>query len=452
MRTIRVLLIIVLGLALQWSTWSASKASDASGTWTPVASMSTTRADLAAATGLDGRIYAMGGFELSAYNAGSAEVYDPRTNTWSAIASTPGGAHGGAHIGYGAATGTDGRIYLIGDRGLFFNTPLAPESEVYDPHSNTWNTFAPMLTARGQLGVTAGPDGRIYAVGGVGGAPGSAASAAIPLSTVEAYDPHANAWTALAPMPTARSGLAAVTGSDGRIYVMGGYSSLSAAAAPLPTLEIYNPASNAWAAAAPMPIPLGLLAAAVGSDGRIYAMGGYSSGAANVAPVNTVEAYDPRSNTWNVAASMPTARALLAAAGGSDGRIYAIGGTHIEGVGLSTVEAFTPPVPTPTPTVILPSPTPVPTVHFTISRVPRAASCHRVLTLTLLSTAGARVVWAVQDGRSHHTHHATIGSRGQARLRMRFSCAHPGHKIRLTIKVTAGGQSVTKNFSIKITR
>jgi hypothetical protein len=96
------------------------------------------------------------------------------------------------------------------------------------------------------------------------------------------------------------------------------------------------------------------LAAATGSDGRIYAIGGYSYGQA----LATVEAYDVHSNTWSVVAPLPTAREFLAAATGPDGRIYAIGGsTHDQT--FARVEAFTPgPSATPRP----PQPTPKPTL------------------------------------------------------------------------------------------
>src|SRR5207302_1896654 len=56
------------------------------GIWTTVAPMPTVRSDLAAATGSDGRIYAIGGDTLSAGSGAFldiVEAYDPRTNTWS---------------------------------------------------------------------------------------------------------------------------------------------------------------------------------------------------------------------------------------------------------------------------------------------------------------------------------------------------------------------------------
>src|SRR5260370_14994334 len=56
-----------------------------------------------------------------------------------------------------------------------------------------------------------------------------------------------------------------------------------------------------------MPNPRLLLPAAVGSDGRIYALGG-NSGAEDSgtvgAPSNSVQVYDPTTDTWSVAAPM----------------------------------------------------------------------------------------------------------------------------------------------------
>lgn len=42
--------------------------------------------------------------------------------------------------------------------------------------------------------------------------------------------------------------------------------------------------------------------------------------------LKTVEAYDPKTNTWTPLAPMPTARDGLGGALGQDGKIYAVGG------------------------------------------------------------------------------------------------------------------------------
>jgi len=188
----------------------------------------------------------------------------------------------------------------------------------------TYTGLAVMPTPRAELAAVAGSDGRIYAIGGNNG--GSA------LNTVEAYDPASNTWTTAASLPTARSDLAAVAGPDGRIYAIGGASNGSY----LNTVEAYDPASNTWTTAAPMSTARAALAAVAVPDGRIFAIGGDNYGA-----LNTVEAYDPASNTWTTAASLPTACYLLAATVGSDGRIYALGG-FTGSSALNTVEVYNP--------------------------------------------------------------------------------------------------------------
>lgn len=72
-----------------------------------------------------------------------------------------------------------------------------------------------MLTVN-SLHSSAVVDGKIYVVGGNGGAANDVAYA-----NVEAYDPTTNTWTRKTGMPTARTLPAAVT-VDGKIYVMGG--------------------------------------------------------------------------------------------------------------------------------------------------------------------------------------------------------------------------------------
>ena len=54
-------------------------------------------------------------------------------------------------------------------------------------------------------------------------------------------------------MPTARSGLAAATGPDGKVYALGGVNS----AGSLDTVEVYDPDTGAWSRRAPLPPELG---------------------------------------------------------------------------------------------------------------------------------------------------------------------------------------------------
>ena len=68
-----------------------------------------------------------------------------------------------------------------------------------------------MPTDRGQLGLAAGNDGKIYAFGG------KSLNFGDELTTVEAYDPASNTWSVKANMPTQRKSLGVVN-NNGLIY------------------------------------------------------------------------------------------------------------------------------------------------------------------------------------------------------------------------------------------
>ena len=63
---------------------------------------------------------------------------------------------------------------------------------------------------------------------------------------MEVFDPQTNAWTALAPLSTARDG-AAMAAVQGKLYVAGGFDG-----AALATAEAFDPQQNRWEAVAPM--------------------------------------------------------------------------------------------------------------------------------------------------------------------------------------------------------
>src|SRR5262249_49616123 len=102
----------------------------------------------------------------------------------------------------------------------------------------------------------------------------------------------------------------------------------------------YNPTTNTWEAVASMQTARGNVAAAVGIDGRIYAIGGDVS--AFGVGLASVEAYTPATNTWQTVASMPTGRTWAwATTAGGDPRIFVFGGSS-SGPTLPVVAAYTP--------------------------------------------------------------------------------------------------------------
>ena len=186
--------------------------------------------------------------------------------------------------------------------------------------AGTWSTVAPMPTARSELAAVVGTDGKIYAIGGnaTGGASG----------VVEVFDPSANSWTTRAAMPTPRYGLAAVVGSDGRIYAIGGdYADISNAGASV-VAQAFNPTANTWQTLPAFPVGRYDLAAAVDGNGVIYAIGGFDGTTDTV--LGSVATWQLGAPSWSLSPdTLTTARDMHASAVMPDGRIYVLGGEHV---------------------------------------------------------------------------------------------------------------------------
>jgi hypothetical protein len=92
------------------------------------------------------------------------------------------------------------------------------------------------------------------------------------VGAMEVYDPSIDRWASLPPLPTPRSGLAAVA-IDQRIYVFGGEGNPNAMTGVFSETEVYDAAKLMWSAETPMAVPRHGIGAAV-IDGRIYIPGG----------------------------------------------------------------------------------------------------------------------------------------------------------------------------------
>ena len=129
-------------------------------------------------------------------------------------------------------------------------------------------------------------------------------------------------------MPFGDDGLAAATGTDGKVYVFG------------PNAAVFDPASGQWSGIA-QPNTLRYWAGgASDAQGRIYAIGGSPPANSGGALLNSVERYDPARGSWSAVASMPMHAAQVGAATGCDGRIYVFGGDN--GQILNTVQVYDP--------------------------------------------------------------------------------------------------------------
>lgn len=187
----------------------------------------------------------------------------------------------------------------------------------------------PPVTGAWLAGAALAQNGKIYLIGGEG------SSSSNPLNLVQIFNPASNSWAAGSPMPTARYGLGVVLGPAGLIYAIGGRSS---ATGPMNVVEVYNPTSNTWSTAAPMPTARNQFATCVGSDGKIYVIGGKINYGNNSGPfMNVVEIYDPASDTWVTGTPYPMEIGEMNAAL-ENNTIYVSGGTN--GSAINNVFGF----------------------------------------------------------------------------------------------------------------
>ena len=256
---------------------------------------------------LNGEIYVIG--------SNSTYAYNPSTNTW--VSKTPLPTHQQSF----AVAAYQNKIYVFGGCSGFNQITGYPinctgANEEYNPATDSWETKAPMPTARAELQANV-VNGKIYLIGGT--LPNGSIS-----NATEVYDPSNDSWSTAAPIPTP-VGLYASAVVDNKIYVEGGGKS---GPAIIDLNQIYDPETNMWTLGAPLPAPL-LLAAAGATTGvlaptRLYVIGGTTDG---INALNTTHIYDPQTNSWTIGASMPTARGALSVAVVND-TLYALGGTH----------------------------------------------------------------------------------------------------------------------------
>lgn len=118
-------------------------------------------------------------------------------------------------------------------------------------------------------------------------------------SSVERYDPVADAWTTKESMPTGRSGpfCATASVSGDKMYVIGGFNGNFVDAC-----EQYDPVLDTWATMTPMPSPRGFGSTAVVAN-NIYVIGGYNFSPKHASDM--LHVYDPISDIWTELSPLP---------------------------------------------------------------------------------------------------------------------------------------------------
>jgi N-acetylneuraminic acid mutarotase len=145
-------------------------------------------------------------------------------------------------------------------------------------------------------------------------------------------DPSETGWTLTGNLASARVDHASVQLHDGRVLVVGGQTSTG----PLSSAEIYDPASNAWSGTGKLTAPRFGHSATLLIDGRVLVAGG--SGPGNLA-LNSAELYDPATGTWAAAGTMHDARFFHSAVTLLNGHVVVAGGVTVPSTSPASVPA-----------------------------------------------------------------------------------------------------------------
>lgn len=224
------------------------------------------------------------------------------------------------------AAAISGKIYVVGGYGVngCYDQPKAVNNlQIFDTVAGKWTSGAPLPKALIMPTVVA-YSGKIYVFGGVTVCSGTTPA----LSVAYVYDPAANTWTAIA-APKATAGAAGALSGTGKIWVMGGYSSITWSSGDYSGIEQkavqqYDPVANTWSAITDLTFPRAG-AAGINYGSKVFCVHGSGSG---LKGRTDGERYLTASKTWK--ADITGTQALFGpAVGVYSGKIYLLGGLQV---------------------------------------------------------------------------------------------------------------------------
>ena len=301
--------------------------------------LQTARYEAVTATLPDGQVLIAGGDG----NGGilqSAEVFDPATDTFSPLTASGKTELQTPRAAAAAATLPDGQVLIAGG---YDGSDYLQTAELFNPATDTFTALAAsgtteLRTARAGATATALPDGQVLIAGGYNGTSGI-------LQSAELFNPATDTFTALTgsgnELQTARAGASAAALPGGQVLIAGGYGN----SGYLQSAELFNPATDTFTA---LPASgntelqtarYGAAAAAL-PDGQVLIAGGYG----NSGYLQEAELFNPATDTFTALAAsgttqLQTPRAGATAATLPDGQVLIAGGLSPSGI-LQSAELY----------------------------------------------------------------------------------------------------------------
>ena len=282
------------------------------------------RAHVAAAE-IGGTIWALGGTPFDGGDNGVTHYLASGASTWTAAP-----AQEGPILWHGAAIDGLNRIIVFGGvdatgnqegSNYAYNPIDGPEDGLPDRSGS-----APL----GRFAYATDDVGRAYTIGG---GPGPDATTGDPnIGHSERYVASSDSWEVLDPAPYGVAEAALAYDGLGHLLLFGGID--ATASARLTTVAQFDLASETWMTdvVAPMPVALSGHKAVLGSDDRIYVIGGESGPIGTPIPEDRVWVLHLPTGTWSEGPTMAAAHRHFGAVMGPGDTIYVLGGDDTDTV------------------------------------------------------------------------------------------------------------------------
>lgn len=313
-----------------------------------------------------------------------------KTNTVSTLGAFPGQWSKGADLPYAIGSLSLGLLKMtLLPNGKVLGTIQGGLSQVttdtpllYDPQTNTWSTTSSLGESIGGQTTTVLPNGKVLLAGGYTYCPADYQACATTIAKL--YNPSTDTWAAVPSMPHPHADHAAVLLPNGKVAIIGGDDSDISTPRVIASVDVYDPATNAWETAHDLPTPRFSHTALLLHNGRVLVLGGAvpagfptasvgcgvsncsSSPVASRRPAqlaasfipeqplmpfcgingcsfatNSVVIYNPASDSWSNAASLPELRFDYTATVLPTGELLLAGGQTLLPSGMLSVPLST---------------------------------------------------------------------------------------------------------------
>ena len=294
-----------------------------------------------------GKVLLAGGRADEADKGRTAEIYDPATGR--TVATTH--PMNAARSGHTATLLPSGEVLLAGGASSIDaqNVDAAASAELYDPATDRFRALAaPLRSARADHTATLLPGGKVLLAGGSSGVALADEISASDSPRAEIYDPATEAFTATkGGMIEPRSHHTATLLPGGKVLLVGGDDDSEGSVAAGKSAELYDAASDAFVASAHAPLhAFSHHAATLLPGGAVLLTGGLTrplpdGGRDESEELRQAELYDPLEDRFSITASLARFRADHSATLLPSGRVLLVGGTDDAGASLEIFDPAT---------------------------------------------------------------------------------------------------------------